>query len=169
MAFLRNCSCGLHEAGSLPWVLPAQGHGVGTPADVSVAGQDSPVLSPYSERDTTVVYAVTLKLYHHFSPRLIYRLKMILMPWQEFLVAIGELSPQYFFFSGPHLWHMEVPRLRFESELQLPAYVTTTATPDPSHVCNLHYSSRQRQILNPLTEARDQTCILMGAGQIRFH
>ena len=35
---------------------------------------------------------------------------------------------------------MEVPRLGVESELQLPAYTTATATPDPSHVCNLHHS-----------------------------
>ena len=26
----------------------------------------------------------------------------------------------------PHLWHMEVPRLGIESELQLPAYATAT-------------------------------------------
>ena len=26
---------------------------------------------------------------------------------------------------------------------------------DPSHVCNLYHSSRQRQILNPLSKARD--------------
>ena len=29
-----------------------------------------------------------------------------------------------------HLWHMEVPRLGVESELQLPAYTTATATRD---------------------------------------
>ena len=33
-----------------------------------------------------------------------------------------------------HLWHMEVPRLGIELELQLPAYTTATATPDPSHI-----------------------------------
>jgi len=32
---------------------------------------------------------------------------------------------------------MEVPRLRGESELQLPAYTTATATQDPSRVCDL--------------------------------
>ena len=32
------------------------------------------------------------------------------------------------------LWHMEVPRLRVELELQLPAYTTATATQDPSRV-----------------------------------
>ena len=32
---------------------------------------------------------------------------------------------------------------------------------DPSHVSNLHHSSGQRQILNPLSEARDWTLILM--------
>ena len=39
-----------------------------------------------------------------------------------------------------------------ESEQQLPAY--TTATLDLSHICNLHHSSRQWWILNPLSEAR---------------
>ena len=70
----------------------------------------------------------------------------------------------YFFFCflGLHLWHMEVPRLGVHLELQLLAYTTATATLDPSHVYNLHHSSWQRQILNPLSEARDQTRNLMG-------
>ena len=41
-----------------------------------------------------------------------------------------------FVFSGLHLWHMEVPRLGFQLELQLLAYAT--ATPDPIHVCDIH-------------------------------
>ena len=61
---------------------------------------------------------------------------------------------------------MEVLRLGVKSELQLPAYTTTTATPDPSHVYNLHHSSQQRQILNPPSEARDQTCVLVDT--VRF-
>ena len=61
----------------------------------------------------------------------------------------------FFVFFGPHLQHMEVPRLGVESELQLPAYTTAIATPDLSHICNLYHSSRQCQILNPLSEARD--------------
>ena len=48
---------------------------------------------------------------------------------------------------------MEVPRLRVQLELQLLAYAT--AMPDPSLVCDLHHSSRQHQILNPLSEARN--------------
>jgi len=52
---------------------------------------------------------------------------------------------------------MEVPRLRVTSELQLLAYPTATAMPDLSRVCNLHHSSWQPQILNPLSEARDRT------------
>ena len=59
-----------------------------------------------------------------------------------------------FVFLGSHLRHMEVLRLGVESELQLLAYTTATATPDLSHVWDLHHSSRQRQILNPLSEAR---------------
>ena len=38
------------------------------------------------------------------------------------------------FFSGPRLWHMDVPRIGVEWELQLPVYTTATAMPDPSHV-----------------------------------
>ena len=37
----------------------------------------------------------------------------------------------YIFFLGLHLKHMEVPRLGLESELQLLAYVTAAAAPDP--------------------------------------
>ena len=63
---------------------------------------------------------------------------------------------------------MEVPRLGLQLELQSPAYVTATATPDPSRICDLHHSSRQLRILNPLREARDRTRLLMDAHQIRL-
>ena len=55
---------------------------------------------------------------------------------------------------------MEVPRLGVEWELQLPAYTTATATRDLSYVCDLHLSSWQRWILNPLSEASNRTHIL---------
>ena len=54
---------------------------------------------------------------------------------------------------------MEVPRLVVESELL--AYATATAMQNSNHVCDLHYSSKQRRILNPLSEASDGTSILM--------
>ena len=67
----------------------------------------------------------------------------------------------FIFFWGLHQQHMEAPRLGNELELQLSAYTTATATPDLSHIYNLHHSLRQFQILNPLRKARDQTHILM--------
>ena len=67
-------------------------------------------------------------------------------------------------FLGPHVQHMEVPMLGVKSELQLLAYSTATAMPDPSHVCNLHHSSCW--ILNPLSEARDRTSVLMDTSQV---
>ena len=60
-----------------------------------------------------------------------------------------------------HLLLKEVPRLGVESELLLPAYTRTTAKPDLSRICDLHHSSRQCQILNPLSEARDRTSNLI--------
>ena len=71
-----------------------------------------------------------------------------------------------FCFLGQHLQHMEVPRLGVESELQLPACATATATGDPSRVCNLHHRSWKHQILNLLSEARNRTHILMDTSRV---
>ena len=71
----------------------------------------------------------------------------------------------FFVFVGLHPRYVEVPRLGVKSELQLPA----TAIWDLSHVCDLHHSSRQCWLLNPLSEARDQTSVLMDIGQICYH
>ena len=54
-----------------------------------------------------------------------------------------------------HLQNMEVPRLWVKSELQLLAYAMATGMRDPSHSCNLSYSSRQLQIPDPQSEARN--------------
>ena len=51
-------------------------------------------------------------------------------------------------------------------ELQLLAYTTATATRDPSRICDLHHSLQQGQILNPLSEARDWTHILLDTSWI---
>ena len=72
------------------------------------------------------------------------------------VISSQQLKKNFFFvFLGPYLRHMELPRIGVESELQLLVYPTATATPDLSYVCNLHHSSRQRWILNPLSEAKD--------------
>ena len=64
-----------------------------------------------------------------------------------------------FFFLGLHLgiW----TQARGQCELQLPVYVTATAMPDPDCICDLHCSLWQGWILNPLSKARDGTCILV--------
>ena len=64
---------------------------------------------------------------------------------------------------------MQVPRLVVKLELQLLAFATATTTPDPSHlVCDLHHSLWQHWILNPLSEARDQSHILMDTSWVCF-
>ena len=84
----------------------------------------------------------------------------------ETLVPSSDLP--FCFFLELHPQHMEVPRLGVKSELELPAYTTATATWNPSHVCDLHHSSQQPWILNPLSKARDQTRILMDTSQVRY-
>ena len=61
---------------------------------------------------------------------------------KRFLVFFVCLFVLSYFILGLPSQHMEVPRLRVESDLQLPAYTTATATPDPSRICNLHPSSQ---------------------------
>ena len=57
----------------------------------------------------------------------------------------------FFFFLGPHVQHMEVPRLGVQLELQLLTYITAIAMLwDPSWVCDLCHSSWQCQILTHL-------------------
>lgn len=66
-----------------------------------------------------------------------------------------------FVFLGLHPQCMEVPRLGVKLELHLPAYTTATAMQDLSCICNLHHSSWQCWILNPVSEARGGTHTFM--------
>ena len=69
----------------------------------------------------------------------------------------------YLFFCllGSHLWPVEIPGLGVELKLQRLAYATATAIPGLSWVCDPYYSSGHCPILIPLSEAKDQTRILM--------
>ena len=57
----------------------------------------------------------------------------------------------FFAFLGLHLRHTEFPRIVTESELQLQAYTTV----------------QKHRILNPLSEVRDQTHILISSWTLR--
>ena len=73
-----------------------------------------------------------------------------------------------FVFLGLHLRHMEFPRLRDLIRAVAAGQRHTTATWDLSCVCDLHRSSWQCWILNPLREAKDRTHNLMIPNQICF-
>ena len=77
----------------------------------------------------------------------------------------------FIFFLGLSIWHMEVPRLGVELELQFPGCTTATATHNLSHVCEpcLHHSSQRHQKRNALSEARDRTHILMVISGVHYH
>ena len=42
-------------------------------------------------------------------------------------------------------------------------------TPDLSHIYDLHNSSQQQWILNPISKARDRTRILLDTGRVNYH
>ena len=73
-----------------------------------------------------------------------------------------------FCFLGLNQQHGEVSILGVQMELQLVTYTTATVTSHPSCICNLHHSSWQRWMLNPLSRARDQTYNLMVPTRIHF-
>ena len=80
----------------------------------------------------------------------------------------------YMIFLGLHPQRIEVPRLGVESELELLAYAAgrsepKSAMPDLSCIYNLHHSSWQGQILNPLNKSRDRTYILLDTIQVHNH
>ena len=80
------------------------------------------------------------------------------------------LLPFFFFFFRAALAAYEGSQARGLIKIVAkPADTTATTTPDPSHVCDLHRSSQQHQILNPLREARDQTWNLVVLSGICFH
>ena len=64
---------------------------------------------------------------------------------------------------------MEIPRLGVESEIQLLAYTTATATGNLSRIYDLYHSSQQHQKADLMIEAWDRTYILMDTSQICFH
>jgi len=70
----------------------------------------------------------------------------------------------FFFRAEPTAYRVSQAR----GPIRATAYTTATATQDPSHICDLHHSSQQCQILNPLSKARDPTRNLMVPSQIHF-
>ena len=75
----------------------------------------------------------------------------------------------FFLILGPYLRHMEVSRLG--SNWSCSCWPTPQPQPrqDPSGIRDLHHSSRQCRILNPLNKVRDWTWVLMDASQVHFH
>ena len=62
----------------------------------------------------------------------------------------------------------EVSGLGIKLEHQRLAYATATAMQDLTHNGDLHHTSWQRWILNPLSRARDQTHILIDANWVCY-
>ena len=107
------------------------------------------ILNSILERTNILSDLILLCLIFLFAS---YKIKSSRLSWHLLLL----------FFLWPQLQHMEIPRLGVQLEPQLQAYTTATAiaTPDPSYIYDLHCILWQRSILNPLSEARDQTHIL---------
>ena len=73
------------------------------------------------------------------------------------------------FFGGFLLVAYGSSQARGPIRAKLPGYTTATGTWDLSHDYDLHHSSQQHWIPNPLSQARDQTHILTDTSQICFH
>ena len=94
------------------------------------------------------------------------RLKIQVVTAAAPVTAVAQFFFFFFVFLGATPGAFEVPRLGVQSELQLLVYTAATATWDLSCVCDLHPSSWQHRILNPLSKSRDRP-ILMDTSQVR--
>ena len=72
----------------------------------------------------------------------IYESVYILYHSKLYICVYTHIHSFLFIFLGLYSRYMEVPRLWVELELQLLAYTTATAKPDPSRICHLHHSSQ---------------------------
>ena len=77
--------------------------------------------------------------------------------------ALTVLLFSFLSFLGPCAWHMKVPGSGLIGAV---AASLRQSYSNASCVCDLHHSSWQCQILNTLSGARDQTCILMDTGRV---
>ena len=102
-------------------------------------------------------------MYMNIYTEYLYMLKNIIVCVYVFVFVFA------FCFLGLHSQHMKVPRLGVKSHLQMLACSTAIAMWDLSHICNLHHSSQQHWIPDPLSEAGDETHILVNTTRISFH
>ena len=66
-----------------------------------------------------------------------------------------------FFLFGATPIAYESSQARGQIRIAAAGWITAKVTQDLSHVCKLHHSSWQRWIPNPMSRAREQTCVLM--------
>ena len=93
----------------------------------------------------------------------------------NFIIHFGNILKAYLFYlliyllsfrAATSAYGSSQPRRRIRAVTL--AYTTATEMQDLSCICNLHHSWQQRQIHNPLSEAKDWTCILVNTSQIFF-
>ena len=85
-------------------------------------------------------------------------------PWQSNKSSLFLLHLFFFFTAALTAYGCSQARGRIGAL----ACTTDTAMPDPNLICDLHHSSWQCWILNPLSKARDQTFVLKDTSHICF-
>ena len=83
------------------------------------------------------------------------------------LSCIGNYHFLFFSFFFPPLFFRATPAAYGSSQAR--GQIGAIAMLDLSHVYDLPLSSQQYQILNPLSQARDQTRVLMDTSQVLYY
>ena len=85
----------------------------------------------------------------------------------KFRIKLSNFPKIFFFRAAPKAYGSCQARDRIGAAA--PSLHHSPSNMGSERVCDLYHSSWQRWIPNSLSEARDQTCILMVTSQIRFH
>ena len=88
---------------------------------------------------------------------------MYAQEWHYWILVLVFWFFFFFLWAAPAVWKFPGEGLNWSW-----TYTTTTEMQDPSRVCELHCSSQQHQILNPLRESRDWTHFLMDTSWVRY-
>ena len=114
------------------------------------------------------VFLLIILNFHFTLSKLIYKCDIFRQyPWlqrQHWIFVLLCL----FFRAAPLAYRSSWARGRIRAAIAS-LHHSHSKTQDPSRICDLHHSSWQGRILNPLNKTRDRTCNLMVPSRVRFH
>ena len=118
---------------------------------------------PFRKRNIGKIWETTLRKWSLFNLMIVQRALGMEENTKEDVVSVlylrgrerlSGIFPLFYFWGAAHVAY-GISQARSRIGAIAAAYTTATAARDPSSICHLHHSSRQRLILNPWSKPRN--------------